>query len=393
MSKHFSLASLSDYLDEQLEQLGSIRAELEEIQVGFNAAYVEWKAEHDAALERLTEGISQDLSSVSPELDRLIQTRKVEEERIIVDRHQTLKYEIIPKTQQAADESLARGHELTALLRESNPRLDAREESLKSQRAELEGQLADLNQQIKDMSGCLGVILNYFKIGKIDRQRQQVIGKLEVTQGELKEVRLEWETVRKETSSDQTDYQELWKEYTLDLARHQAEYDYLDQPDSAQYLALKRSVRYTVDHLKESTKVGIDELQPVLDDMVEFNIQTDTYHEGLGSVGSLMAQLDGLTEGLKRFQESVQGLIEQQEMHSAYLSDLDVAVDDSVISFHQQYEGLKDQVQDDAHLSANPNEFVNAIQPTIAGALSEEKIQAMFSSLGESLTQATKEWD
>ena len=51
MSKEFSLDKLSDYLDEQLEQIGVMRREVEEIQVGFNSAYVEWKADHDAALD------------------------------------------------------------------------------------------------------------------------------------------------------------------------------------------------------------------------------------------------------------------------------------------------------------------------------------------------------
>jgi len=97
--------------------------------------------------------------------------------------------------------------------------------------------------------------------------------------------------------------------------------------------------------------------------------------------------------GLRRFQDSVQGLLEEQEMHSSYLSELEVVLDDTVLSFHQQWKGLTKEVQDDAHHSANPNEFVTAVQPSITEELSEEKIQNMFDSLGKSLTLAAKEWD
>jgi len=242
------------------------------------------------------------------------------------------------------------------------------------------------------MSGCLGVLFNFFKINKADRQRQQVIGKLKVFQEELKEVRQEWEKLQKEIGREQADYQKLWQDYTLELARLQGELDYLVEPVSAENLARKRAIRYVIDHLKEPAEAGIDELQPILDDMIEYNIQTDDYQAGLGSVGSLLALLDGLTEGLKRFRESVQGLLNEQKMHSAYLSDLKVEVDDPVLAFHQNWDGLRNRVQDDAHLSANPNEFVAAVQPSIAAELSEEKIQSMFDSLGQSLNRATKEW-
>jgi chromosome segregation ATPase len=392
MSKELSLAKLSDYLEEQIGRIGVVRSEVAEIQVGFNSAYVEWKADHDATLERLTETMSDNLSAVSPELKRLIRARLEEEQRLIAQRRQKLQEELIPQTRQSADEAHAEGQKLTAQLRESNPRLDKREEQLKAQRANLEGQLADLNQQIKQMSGCLRVMFNFFKINKVDRQRQQVIGKLEVTQQELKEVRQEWAALQKETGKEQADYQRLWQDYTLELARLQGELDYLDEPISAENLARKRAIRYVVDHLKQPAEAGIDEIQPELNAMVEFNIQTDDYQAGLGSVGSLLALLDGLTEGLDRFRESVQGLLNEQKMHSSYLSDLKVVVEDPVLAFHQQWDGLKGRVQDDAHLSANPTEFVADIQPAIAAELSEERIQAMFDSLGNSLSRATESW-
>ncbi len=392
MSKQFSLKKLSDYLDEQLNRIGAMRREVEEIQVGFNSAYVEWKADHDAALEQLTETISADLTVVSAQLKRLFRDRLDEEQAIIAARRQELEETLIPRTQGAADDALAEGQKLTAQLRETNPRLDAREENLKRQRAELESQLAALNQRIKELSGCLKVMFNFFKINKVDRQRQQVIGKLEVLQDELKEVRQEWAALQKEIKGEQADYQELWQEYTLELARLQGEFDFLDETVTADDLARKRSIRYVIDHLKEPVKVGIDELQPVLESMVEYNIQTDDYQAGLGSVGSLLALLDGLTEGLTRFRESVQGLLEEHKMHSSYLDDLNIVVDDSVLAFHQGWEGLTARVQDDAHLSTNPTEFVTAVQPVIAAELSEERIQSMFDSLGQSLTEATKEW-
>jgi chromosome segregation ATPase len=392
MSKGLSLKQFSKYIVESVERIGAVRQEVAEIQVGFNSAYVEWKAQHDATLERLVEAVTGRLDDVGPDLRARIEERIVEEQRIIAERRQELQGTLIPETRAEADGKLHEGQELIAELRQLNPRLDKREEKLKAQGAALEEELDQLNGQIRRLSGCLGVVFNFFKIGKLDRQRQQVIGQLKGVQQELKKVRDEWQEFQALAQSEQGGLQAQWQELTLKLAQLQGELEYLDAGSNREPLALRRATRYVIDHLTEPIPCPASDIKDELDRMAELNVETDDYQEGLGSVGSLLSVLDGITEGLNRFDESVGGLLEEQRMHSAHLPELDVTVSDEVRAFHAQWDGLAHKVQDDGRLCANPADFLAIVRPVMEEDLSEARIKAMFDGLGRALDDATQRW-
>ena len=392
MSESLSLNKFSKYITDNVGRISEVRREVEEVQVGFNSAYVEWKAEHDATLERLVEAVAGRLDEVGPDLHALIEARIPDEQDIISERRQELRDTLIPEAQTEADGTLQQGQELTTKLRRMNPQLDRREEEIKAQKVDLEQELADLNEQIRRLSGCLGVVFNFFKIGKLDRQRQQVIGQLKSIQQQLKRVREEWREFREQVQSEQDTLQTQWQEQTLRLAQLQGELEYLDAEANRELLALKRAIRYAIDNLKQVIPCPASEVKQDLDDMVELNIQTDDYHEGLGSVGSLLSLLDGITEGLNRFDQSVRGLIEEQRMHSAHLPDLDISVSDEVQAFHTQWQDLAQKVRDDGHLCKNPTEFLAVVRPVMENDLSEANIKVMFEGMGEALDVATQKW-
>jgi predicted nucleic acid-binding Zn-ribbon protein len=392
MNKSFSMSKFSDYITDNIDKIGQVRQEVEEIQIGFNSAYVEWKAEHDATLERLVETVIARLNEVGPDLHSRVEERIAEEQRVIAERRAELREKLIPETQAKADQTLQQGQALTGKLRELNPRLDKREEDLKAQRAKWEKELSKLNEQIRRLSGCLGVVINFFKISNLDRQRQQIIGQLQVIRRDLKLVREEWQEAQQEIKGEQETLQAQWQELTRKVAQLQAELDYLDAEGNRDTLALKRAVRHVIDTLKEPLSCPASDIKEELDLMVELNIQTDHYEEGLGSVSSLMSLLDGIVEGMKRFDASVGGIINEQRMHSAHLPKLDVFVPDDAMAFHEQWDGLAHKVRDDGHLCANPAEFVSAVRPVVENDLSESNIRAMFEHLGQALNEATDRW-
>ena len=392
MSNRLSLEQFSKTIADDVERIGTVRREVEEIQVGFNSAYVEWKAGHDATLEQLVEAVTGRLDEAGPDLRARIEERIGEEQRAIAERRQELRDTLVPETQAEADRTLQQGQELVAKLRQLNPRLDQREEELKAQGAALEEELAQLNEQIRRLSGCLRVVFNFFKIGKLDRQRQQAIGQLKVIQQELKKVRDEWQESQQQVRSEQDSLQTRWQELTLKLAQLQGELDYVDAEANREALALRRAIRHVIDNLKEPIPCPAGDIKAELDAMVELNVLTDDYQEGLGSVGSLLSLLDGITEGLNRFNESVGGLIEEQRMHSAHLPKLDVAVPDEVRAFHAQWDGLAKKVRDDGRLCANPAEFLAIVRPVMEQDLSETNVKAMFDGMGRALDDATRRW-
>ena len=392
MSKSLSMENFSKYITDNIDEILIVRLEVEEIQIGFNSAYVEWKADHDAALERLADMVIAQWDRVGPDLHVLIEERRPEEQRIIAERRQELRDKLIPETQAEADLALQQGQSLTERLRTLNPRLDQREEELKAEWTALKKELDQLNEQIRGLSGCLRVVINFFKISKLDRQRQQTIGQLKVTQKNLGQVREEWQQVQQETATEQEALQTEWQELTLKLAQLQGEMDYLEVEANRDGLALKRATRHVIGSLKEPIPCPASDVKGELDAMVELNIQTDNYQEGLGSVSSLLSLLDGIIEGLRRFDTSVQGIIGEQRMHSVYLPKLHIAIPDDVAAFHQQWDGLVQKVQDNGRLCAQPTEFLDLVRPVIEKDLSATNIQTMFSSLGQALEQATRDW-
>jgi hypothetical protein len=300
---------------------------------------------------------------------------------------------LIPEIQAEADAVLQKGRPLNDELRKLNPRLDRREEELKAQRSALEGELDQLNEQIRRLSGCLSVVVNFLKISRLGRERQEVIGQLKVIQQELKRVREEWQEAQSQTQAQQETLQAQWQAHTLKTAQLQGELDYLDEDASREGLALRRAVRHLMDNLKEPIACPADDIRGQLGALAELNILTDDYQKGLGSVGSFMSVLDGITEGLTRFNESVRGLIEEQRMHSAHLPELHTSVPGEVLAFHEQWGDLAQRVQDESRLCTHPAEFLAFVGPALEGNLSELNIRAMFDGLGQALDRATSRWE
>jgi len=391
MPRTVSLEQLNDFLSDNRRKIDAVGREVEEIQVGFNSAYVEFKADHDAQLASLTETLFKKLDNLGPELRTLVDERAVEERRLLAERRTELREKLIPQTQAEADAVLAQAQEQTKALRQLNPRLDEREESYKAQRAALETKLAQLNSEISRRSRGLGFIIRFISIAKLDRQRHRILGQLETLARNLKEVRQEWQTHQQEFQAGQEALQSQWRELSLRVAELKRELTYLDDDAQREALAVKRAVRYVLDNLKEPVPCPGD-LSPGLEAMIELNIKTDAYQEGLGTVGGLIALLDSVGKGMDSFQESVGGLIGEQRMHSEFLPGLKLRLPDSAIAFHNQWDGLRAKIRDDARLCAQPTEFLEVAQPVIQRDLSDEAITSMFNLLGQALTEATRKW-
>jgi len=385
------LDQLNGFLLDNRRKIDAVGREVEEIQVGFNSAYVEFKADHDAQLASLTETLFEKLDSIGSELRDRLDERAVEERRLLAERRTELQEQLIPQTQAEADAVLAQAQEQTKALRQLNPRLDEREEAYKAQLAALETKLAQLNSEISQRSRGLGFIIHFISVAKLDRQRHRILGQLETLARNLKEVRDDWQTSQQEFQTEQEGLQGQWRELSLKVAELNRELAYLDDETQQEDLAMKRAGRHVLDNLKEPVPCPAD-LRSGLNAMIELNLKTDEYQEGLGTVGGLIALLDSVGKGMDSFQESVGGLIGEQRMHSEFLPGLKLRLPDSAIAFHNQWDGLRAKMRDDARLCAHPTEFLEAARPVIQRDLSNEAVTSMFNSLGQALTEATEKW-
>lgn len=381
------------YLDTQKREIQALIDQLDEIQVAFNAQFDEFKGWHDAKLDQLTDQVAGQMDAISPELRAAIEEQLVEECKQIDERRQQLREKYLPKRQQAADSLLAQAQAELAKLHDLNPQLDAREEELKGEKAELEARLVELNDEIRKKSRGLGVMRHFIAITKADRERHRILGKLEAINGSLYTIRRQWEQQSGRIKEQQAEYQEQWQMESIAVARLQSELDQLDDDDQREDLALQRAIRHVLDALKKPAPSPDPELDNGLKEMIELNIQTDDYHAGLASVGGFIGLLRGINNGLQAIRKSIDGLLREQKMHSAHLRALNFQLPDRVETFHKQWPALAQQFADEKTIGAHPTEFSANVKPLLEGTLSQHEVEAMFNSLGTMIGRATARWE
>lgn len=382
------------YLETQGEAIDALVRELDEVQVAFNARFDDFKARHDARLDELTEQVFAALraGTVTPRLRAAIEALLPAERARLEERRQKVRETYLPQRRQAADEILQQAQAEITALRNLNPRLDREEEELKAEKSTLEARLAALNDEIRSKSRGLGVVTNFVSITRADRERQRTIGKLEALAGSLLKVRKEWDEERRTVEEHQAELQDRWQLESIAVARLQAELDQLDDDQAREDLALRRATRQVLDDLKEPAPTPDPALAAALEDMTVLNVQTDAYHEGLASVGGLIGLLGGIKSGLEAIARSVEGLVREQKMHSAYLKPLDFQLSARAEAFHKQWVTLKGQFSDEAAIGAHPAAFSAAVRPLLEGPLSQASIEAMFGDLGKMLERASAAW-
>jgi predicted nucleic acid-binding Zn-ribbon protein len=391
MAKRVSLAQFGGFIAQNMERIEAVRQEVEELQVGFNGKYVEFKARHDATLASLVNQIADDPEIAGPELGRMIADRIVEERTRAEARRRDLRDELVPAAQKEADELLAAAQAEVEDYRQVNPQFDQSEEEVKARQVELRQRLEELNQQVENLGRGLGFLTNFGKIAKLDRERQRVIGQLQWAEQELKEIRDKWEARRTEFTAQQKEAKARWQEKSIELSKLQGELELLDDDAARERLALQRAARHVVDNLKEHLACPDGDFQEKLDEMVELNITTDNYHEGLGKAAGVIALLNAVLEGLRSMQNSVGALVREQRMHSAYLPKLQVEIPDAVQAFHQQWDDLRASVIDEKTICEHPMDFVKTMEPVMERQLSDPAINQMFESLGGALSRAADE--
>lgn len=389
------------YLEQQSGQIQALIKQLDEIQVAFNARFDDFQARHDAQLERLGEEVFQRLrdggpqgraESVAPGLQAAIEAQLPAEVARIEERRAKLREEYLPDRRQEADETLQEAQAQIARLRALNPQLNQEEEDLKGEKARLEAELAELNDQIRSQSRGLKLLRHFPSVLRADRERQRIIGKLEAIGQSLYNVRRRWDQEQKQIRQEQEALQERWQLESIAVARLQAELDQLDDEVLRRDLALRRAIRHVLDGLKVPAPGSDPELEASLAEMIELNIRTDAYHEGLASAGGLIGLLGGIHDGVGAISQSIEALEEEQKMHSAYLKPLDFHLPDGVRAFHEQWPVLAERFVDEKTIGQHPADFSAEVEPLLNGPLSEAAIEATFQELGKAIERAAAAW-
>jgi DNA repair exonuclease SbcCD ATPase subunit len=387
-----SLKQLDEFVSGARQKVDAVAGELHEVQVQFVSAHRVNKTMHDSTLNDLSLRAAYGLNALPADIHKAIDGRMKVERETLDKRRQELLSDVVPKAEQIADDLLARAQHETENMRALNPRLNEQEEKLKANLAKMAAELNQLNAEIKRLSGCLTVFINFFKINELDRQRHKLLGRMEETARALKSVQEEWAKAKAQYTSEETQLEQQWQQANVGAARAREELAQLSDDGKREGLALQRAIFNVFDNWKTVLPADSNPLVDEINQMVHLNIETDNYEEGLGKVAGLIALLGGVSQGLQSISQSVDALIKEQQMHSAYLKSVDVSVTDDVIQFHKQWDDLRGKVKDEKTLGQHPIQFSELFDAEVKGLLSEAGIKRMFDSLSGSLTAATKSW-
>ncbi len=392
MPTKMSFDGLHDFIAKARQEVEAVLRELSEVQFQFVSAHQESKAQHDATLNELSAQAALAMDALPADARKAIDERVGLERDLLEKRRQELLTSTVPKAETMADDLLTQAQRATDKVRKLNPQLDAREERLKAERAQMEAELKRLNAEIKRLSGCLTIFINFFKVGQLDKQRHKLMGQMEANARELQEVRQEWAKSSTDYQAEQVKLQQQWQQASVEAAGAREELAQLNDDDKRAQLALRRAIFYVFDNWKTPLPAGSNPLVEEINRMVQLNIRTDEYQEGLGKVAGLIALLGGVSQGLQSVDQSVAALMSEQSMHSAYLSPVDVQVDEEVLQFNARWDGLRSKVKDEKALGKQPAQFSALFDSELGGWLAEKNIKRMFDLMGGSLTAATQDW-
>jgi len=385
MSPQIELGRFVTFIQENTQRIADLYKEVEEVQVRFNSEYsallAEWQGLVEGAAPRLL------AAELPAPVAAALSASQAQERAKLEARLAELRASLAEK-KQASDAALQAAQAEIARLRELNPELNQREEKLKAQSLRESERILALEVELKD-AGFWNRLLGAGELkAKLDKARKGHAKTVSALQG----VREEWVQKKKEAEGRQAELRGAWEKASVELSQSQAEHDYL--AGNLEALTAQRGAQAYLAALEQAPASGGPlvggELGDATSQIAALNAKLAAYRGGLASVAESLGLLTGVRTGMERFFQSANKVYEEQRRYN--LKPLRLEVHRDVVAFHNTWAEYAKLVRDEKRLGQNPLEFVRIAQGMIQERLTEPAIQAMFESMGQALSAATKAW-
>jgi hypothetical protein len=154
-------------------------------------------------------------------------------------------------------------------------------------------------------------------------------------------------------------------------------------------LAEQGALQKVLENLNEPPDIP-GELGEALRDLAQRNQVRRAYEEGLRAVAEILGLTKGVGEGLKRFQQSVATVLQEQRRYN--LKEVQVPVSQWAVTLNETWKELQAKVKDEKQMGRHPLEFSQIVSQYVKGRLTDANIQGLFEHLGKALSQATAAW-
>ncbi|HOQ99483.1 MAG TPA: hypothetical protein PLJ35_11740 [Anaerolineae bacterium] len=381
MSKTVKLSEFCGYIAGRQREIVAVYAEIEQVQQQFNELFRQKMQAWQTAISRGVPLLLGDQALPPALAQSLLQV--IGEERAKLEREIADLTAQVDTQRQAADRTVAEAQAEMQTLRRANPQLDAEEEAIKARRAEIAQALQQLDAEIK----ATGWLTGFFRRRRLRRQRDQVRAGLATETARLRRVRQQWQDEKQRFEANQGRLCAQWEAAGIEAAQAQARLDHL--LGNLERLSREQGAARLLAELT-AAPAAAEPLHTLLAEMAELNRTKAEYEEGLRTVAEALGLLKGLGEGMERFYRSAAKVLEEQRQYN--LRELRIELSAAVLDFHALWPELRAQVKDEKTLGAQPAEFSRRVRAAIEGRLGDSAIAAMFESMGDALTRATKAW-
>ncbi|MHB1294764.1 MAG: coiled-coil domain-containing protein [Anaerolineae bacterium] len=382
-----TLSAFLRYLDEKRRELEACYKEIEEVQFQFNDIFKQelagWQQQFAFCLPR----VATQRDQLPPEFVQKIDDTIAEERAKLLQEIADLQKEVAEK-QRTADDLLAQAQKSNTDLRAANPEIDQQEEQLKAEMVRLQDEYAAAYEQLEALNTFpLGWLSHMGRISALRKQQGTIKKQQNDTLIKLRQLRQGWLDRVQQVGDTQSDYRQKWQEHAVRISEAKARVDHLAANLDA--LAEEKGLQRVLETLDKAPVVS-GELGAGLVDLVRRNQVRRDYEQGLRAVAEALGLTKGVGEGMKRFQKSVETVVQEQRRYS--LKEVDVGLPEWVIGLNETWKHLRDRVKDEKYMGVNPVEFSVIVTKFISERLTNDAIQALFETMGESLNRATAAW-
>ena len=382
-----TLAQFHKYLSDKRAELEACIQEITEIEARFRKAFQDELAVWQELFTFCYPRVKAERRNLPADLQAYLDRIEAEEEARIRGEIEALDKEIAEK-RQIADGLTRRAQQAAQAMRAANPTLNAREEELKARIAQLQEEFTRAFEEEEALrQGPLGVLRHAGRIGRLRTLQKTIKQQQAEALKALRAVRKEWADTVQATAEKQAAWREEWQKTSVRLAEAQGQRDYL--AEHLKELAEEAGLQRALQEMTETYAVP-GELGEKLAALAQHNAVRRTFEEGLQAIAEALGLLKGLSNGLERFTQSVGKVLAEQRRYN--LKPVQVPVPELAVSVNALWAELRQKVQDERYLGANPLEFVRLGREEITGRLSNEVIQAFFEGMGNALNEATKAW-
>ncbi len=416
-----SLGKMIDFLEETEGEVKDIREKLEEIQEYFNGNFNNITKIRTREITWLQEAFFEEESEFPKELvqsyeKNLPSARESFEKQFknLTQRMQKLRGSMTTNDVKRA--------EIIAAIRGNNKKLDNREEKLKASVGNYEADLAEYNNRIDELNSGFGFIINFFKMKAIQKEKDRLIDRRDDLIDQIEEIRGKWQEQMLKMEEKDTAMQDQWLEEKAELSMTEEKLSILEH--NRELLIQRAAFMDSLQDLTGREKFGIQgapskpggcrrcksdntsnyyfcrycgepfgedrqDITGSLGELGELNIAFEDVQKGIQESVSFIALMKGLLKGIDVFTGSVKDVKKSQDQYST-LSKLKIDVPGGSAEFSDKIKKINDSLGV-KFKNLHPAEFAESFKKYSEEVLTDKKIEAFFTAMGDELDRTTKE--